>query len=89
MGRHYYGDIEGKMFFAVQPSFDASFFGGEELEPQTIEYYFGGEHLEYAEEKMREWLEENSVFDLEEKGWSLSETEMIIDCEPIIERIDE
>jgi hypothetical protein len=27
MGRHYYGDIEGKFWFAVQSSFDADFFG--------------------------------------------------------------
>ena len=44
---------------------------------------------EKQEEKMREWLENNSAFDLEEKGWTLSESEMIIDCEPEIERIDE
>ena len=43
---------------------------------------------EKQEEKMREWLEENSVFDLEEKGWINSDTEMIINCEPEITRID-
>ena len=41
------------------------------------------------EEKMREWLEENSCFDLEEKGWINSDTEMIINCEPEITRIDD
>ena len=44
---------------------------------------------EKQEEKMREWLEENSVFDLEEKGWINSDTEMIINCEPEITRIDD
>jgi hypothetical protein len=29
MGRHYYGDIEGKFWFAVQSSYDADFFGVE------------------------------------------------------------
>ena len=32
MGRYYYGDIEGKFWFGVQDSTDASFFGGEEEE---------------------------------------------------------
>ena len=41
------------------------------------------------EEKMREWLEDNSYLDLEEKGWINTESEMIIDCEPEITRIDE
>ena len=41
------------------------------------------------EEKMREWLEDNSYLDLEEKGWINTESEMIIDCEPLIERIED
>ena len=41
------------------------------------------------EEKMRDWLEENSFLDLEEKGWTNTESEMIINCEPEITRIDE
>jgi hypothetical protein len=45
MGRYYSGDIEGKFWFAVQSSDDASFFGGEECEPNYIEYYFDEEHL--------------------------------------------
>jgi hypothetical protein len=44
---------------------------------------------EKQEEKMREWLEENSSFDLEETGWVSTDTEMIIDCDPEIIRIDE
>ena len=32
MGRYYYGDIEGKFWFGVQSSADASFFGVEEYE---------------------------------------------------------
>jgi hypothetical protein len=40
MGRYYSGDIEGKFWFGVQSSDDASFFGGEECEPSEINYYF-------------------------------------------------
>ena len=40
MGRYYSGDIEGKFWFGVQSSDDASFFGGEECEPNHIEYAF-------------------------------------------------
>ena len=45
-----------------------------------------------CDDETREWLEEfldeNSYFDLEEHGWMQSDTEMIIDCEMTIERID-
>jgi hypothetical protein len=41
------------------------------------------------EEAMIEWLDENSWLDLEEDGWSQGDTEMIIACEPSIERIDD
>jgi hypothetical protein len=34
------------------------------------------------------FLEENSVFDLEEDGWIMSECEMIIDCDLSIERVE-
>jgi len=44
MGRYYSGDIGGKFWFAVQSSDDASFFGGEEIEPNHIEYYFDESH---------------------------------------------
>lgn len=40
MGRYYTGDIEGKFWFAVQSSDDASFFGGSEYDPQTVHYSF-------------------------------------------------
>ena len=40
MGRYYTGDIEGKFWFAVQPSDDASFFGGSGGEPTFLSYYF-------------------------------------------------
>jgi hypothetical protein len=45
MGRYYSGDIEGKFWVAVQPSDDASFFGGEESEPNYINYYFSEDDM--------------------------------------------
>jgi hypothetical protein len=53
-----------------------------------VEYEFTG-FTEEEEETMREWLDENSFFDLEEDGWMHIETEMILDCEPSIELIAE
>lgn len=46
-----------------------------------------------CDDETREWLEEffeegNSVFDLEEHGWYNGDTEMIIDCDPVFERLD-
>ena len=43
MGRYYSGDIEGKFWFGVQDSDDASFFGGEVVEPNYIQYPFDRE----------------------------------------------
>jgi hypothetical protein len=40
-------------------------------------------------EKIQEFLDENSILDLEEEGWSMDDCEMIIDCDMEIERIDE
>ncbi len=38
MGRYYYGDIEGKFMFAVQPSDAGCRFGAEEDEPYAVDY---------------------------------------------------
>ena len=46
MGRYYNGDIKGKFWFGLQPSNAPSRFGGEELEPSYITYYFRKEHLQ-------------------------------------------
>lgn len=44
-------------------------------------------------EETREWLEEfledNSIFDLEENGWNPGDCEMIIDSDLIIEKVEE
>lgn len=45
MGRYYSGDINGKFWFGVQSSDDAEFFGGEQNEPNYIEFYFDNDHI--------------------------------------------
>ena len=55
MGRYYNGDIEGKFWFAVQSSTDASFFGADSYEPNYVNYYFEkDEHLEMVENGIKE-----------------------------------
>ena len=55
MGRYYTGDIEGKFWFAVQSSTDASFFGADSYEPNYVNYYFEkDEHLEMVENGIKE-----------------------------------
>ena len=44
MGRYYNGDIEGKFWFGVQSSDDASFFGGIIEEPSEIDYHFNAKN---------------------------------------------
>jgi hypothetical protein len=53
MGRYYSGDIQGKFWFALQSSDAASRFGGEEFEPQYIEYFFGEEHLDAVNKEIK------------------------------------
>jgi hypothetical protein len=53
MGRYYNGDIEGKFWFALQPSNAPSRFGGEELEPSYITYVFNKEHLQGVEDEIK------------------------------------
>lgn len=43
---------------------------------------------EETREFLEGFLEENSVFDLEEHGWYNGDTEMIIDCEMNIEMVE-
>jgi hypothetical protein len=51
------------------------------------EHEFEG-FTEDEEEEMREWLDENSWMDLEEEGWSQGDCEMIMSCDPSIEKVD-
>lgn len=67
MSRYYQGDIEGKFWFGIQSSEDASFFGGETYQPQVIEYAFTEEHIDDIKKGLsecekqlgekKEWLE--------------------------------
>lgn len=43
---------------------------------------------EETQELLEEFLQENSVYDLEEEGWSCGDCEMIIDCEMEIEMVE-
>ena len=52
------------------------------------EYEFIG-FTEEEEDEIREWLDDNSFLDLEEDGWVSGNTEMILNCEPEITRIEE
>ena len=54
MGRYYNGDINGKFWFAVQNSDDASFFGGSQSEPNFINNYFDKEDLPTIEKWIKE-----------------------------------
>lgn len=67
-----------------------------EYESEMIETNDGcwEEHdMDDCDEETQEWLEEffeeNSYYDLEEHGWIFSDCEMIIDCDMIIERLDD
>lgn len=51
------------------------------------DYEFEG-FTEEEEEEMREFLEEDSFYDLESEGWSFGDTEMIMGCEPTFEKLE-
>src|SRR4051794_37036406 len=59
MGRYYIGDIEGKFWFGIQDSDDASFFGGNErpLEKGFLEYTFNKSHISEIEQGIKNCLE--------------------------------
>ena len=76
MGRYYSGDIEGKFWFAIQSSEDASFFGGSESEPNYLNYYFETNDLDdikkgistckkelgIYEEKLKKFFKKNNSY---------------------------
>ena len=76
MGRYYSGDIEGKFWFAIQSSEDASFFGGSESEPNYLNYYFRIKDLDNIkkgistckkelgtyEKKLKKFFKENNCY---------------------------
>jgi len=53
MGRYYNGDIEGKFWFAVQSSVAAERFGGEMIEPQSVDFYFDESHLQDIKDELK------------------------------------
>ena len=63
---------------------------GAELDDQVACWFeFSDDITEEEQEEMEQWLEENSIFDLEGEGWICSDTEMIMNCEPIIEKVED
>ena len=44
---------------------------------------------EVLREEIEEFLEENSIYDLEEQGWIMSDSYMYINCELNIEKVEE
>ena len=77
MGRYYNGDIEGKFWFAVQSSTDASFFGGTETEPNYVGYYFDDtdlpeikEGLDKCKKELGVWLKKMDKFFKDVNGYN-------------------
>ena len=58
MGRYYSGDINGKFWFGVQLSGDASFFGGHMTEPNYLEFSFDSSHQKAIDDGIAECLAE-------------------------------
>jgi len=53
-GQVFFGDIDGKFWFAVQSSNAASRFSADaECEPSSISYYFDEENLEEVQEELK------------------------------------
>ena len=53
MGRYYNGDIEGKFWFAVQSSNAADRFGQMGEHSDSLNYYYGKEHLETVQNELK------------------------------------
>ena len=50
LGRYYNGDINGKLWFAIQSSDDADFFGCVGERPESLKYSYHEEDLKRVEE---------------------------------------
>ena len=57
MGRYISGDIETKLWFAVQPSDAADRFGVTGEQPETLEYWFQEADLESVEDEINSIIE--------------------------------
>ena len=89
MGRYYYGDIEGKFWFAVQSSDAADRFGVIGEEPHYIEYDFTEDNLEEVEEELEaikrnlgENLDKLENFFKDSSGGDDEKLAIILNCEP-------
>jgi hypothetical protein len=76
----------------LEPGVDMFDCGYESEMIETSDGCWEEHDMDECDDETREWLEEfleeNSVFDLEEEGWVPGDTEMIIDCDMLIERAD-
>lgn len=57
MGRYISGDVDHKLWFAVQPSDAADRFGVTGYQPETLEYWFREENLESVEDEINSIIE--------------------------------
>jgi hypothetical protein len=78
----------------IGPGVDIYNCGYESELIETFDGCWDDFNYDACDEETTKWLEEffdegNSWFDLEEHGWIQDECEMIIDCELIIEKIEE
>jgi hypothetical protein len=80
MGRYYWGDIEGKFWFAVQPSYAADQFGYEGIYNEhegTLVYHFKEEHalavrkqLRFLKETLGDYIEKFENFFKANRGYN-------------------
>ena len=77
----------------LEPGVDMFNCGYESEMVETTDGCWEEHDMDECDDETREWLEEfleeNSVFDLEEHGWVCGDTEMIIDCDMTIEKVDD
>lgn len=92
MGRRYNGDIEGKFWFAVQSSNDASFFGGQENEPNYLNYYFEKDDLpdikkglKKCEKELGKYLKRMNIFFDKNNSYNDIQLAKFVDL-PIVEK---
>jgi hypothetical protein len=77
----------------LEPGVDIFSCGYDAEMVETTDGCWEEHDMDECDEETAEWLEEffeegNSYFDLEEHGWSFGDSEMIIDCDMIIEMIE-
>jgi hypothetical protein len=80
MGRYYSGDIEGKFWFAVQPSDSADRFGVKGVEPSVLQYCFTSDDIEGVKNGLKE-IEDNLGDKLPLMEKFFSERDMYNDAE--------